>query len=89
MMKLTIGHDEYTAKNAVSLIDQIKMQHWHAGPDTTAEEYIALQESVYEKLTGRRMDLPKADTETRAREMLKKCADAGAWIFEEGRCGDE
>lgn len=90
MMRLRIEGNEYTAETATGLIEQIKGLNWHAGDTATAEDYIALQEDAYRKVTGRRMKLPKrADTETRAREMFRKCAETGAWIYEERGSGDE
>lgn len=89
MMKLTIEGHEYTAETAVGLIEQIKGLHWHAGEETTAEEYISLQQEAYRKVTGRRMRLPDADTETRAREMFRQTAESGAWIYEERGSEDE
>ena len=90
MMRLRIDGNEYTAETATGLIGQIKGLHWHAGDATTAEDYIALQEEAYRKVTGRRMKLPKgADTEARAREMFRKCAETGAWEYEERGSGDE
>lgn len=89
MMRLTIGNDVYTAETAVGLIEQVKALHWHAGSAASAEDYISIQEATYRKLTGRRLKLHRRDTETRAREMFRKIAETGAWIFEEGGNGDE
>lgn len=89
MKKLRIEGNEYTAPTAVELIAQIKGLHWHAGEETTAEDYIALQEEAYRKMTGRRLILPNADTETRANAMFKAIAESGAWSFEEGGSNDE
>lgn len=83
MKRLIIDGHEYTAETAVGLIEMIKELHWSAGENATAEEYITLQEETYKKMTGRSMKLPKADTETRAREMFKKIALRGAWEYEE------
>lgn len=87
MKRVKIDGQEYTAETAVELIEQIKGLHWHAGADATAEDYIALQEETYRKMTGRRMKLPRrwqgADTETRAREMFRKVAECGGWEYEE------
>lgn len=84
MKKVIIDGHEYTAETAVGLIQQIKMLHWHAGEGTSPEEYIALQEESYQKVTGRKMALPDADTETRADRMFQAVAQCGAWIYQEG-----
>lgn len=81
-MKLKMDGCEYSAQTAVGLIDQIKGLHWQAGDSATPEEYIAVQERTYRKLTGRKMKLPTGDTETRAKAMLEAVAGTGAWIFD-------
>lgn len=89
MMKLTIDGNQYTANTAVEMIERIKELHWHAGAETTPEGYIALQETAYQKTIGRRMILPKADTETRAKAMFRAVAECGAWDYEEGGDRDD
>lgn len=89
MMRLKIDGHEYTAQSATELIHQIKGLHWHTTEETTAEEYIHLQEQTFRKITGRRMQLGKGDTEARAREMFRQIAGCGNWIFEEGGSDDE
>lgn len=84
MKRITIEGHEYAAETAVELIHKIKELHWHAGDGTTAEEYIAMQEEAYRKVTGRKMRLPDADTETRADKMFRLVAETGAWDYEEG-----
>lgn len=81
-MKLKMDGREYSAQTAVGLIDQIKGLHWQAGEGATPEEYIAVQERTYRKMTGRKMKLPRRDTEARAKAMLEAVAGTGAWIFD-------
>lgn len=80
-MKVTIDGREYRADTAVGLINEIKGMHWQAGDNATPEEYIAVQERTYQKMTRRKLRLPKGDTETRAMAMFEKLGETGAWIY--------
>lgn len=83
MLELIMDGQEYRAETAVGLVDQIKGLHWQAGENATTEEYIAVQERTYKVVRGRKMRLPRGDTEARARAMFETVAQTGAWIFRE------
>ena len=82
-MKIEMDGSTYTAETATGLIGQLKHQHWQMPEDGTAEDYIAVQGKFYKKVTGRKFNLPDADTETRARAMFREIAKLGAWDFTE------
>jgi hypothetical protein len=81
-MKITIDGRTYQAPTATALIDEIKGMNWAAAQDIDTEGYIAIQQDTYKRITGRKMKLPKADTEARAIAMFEAIAAHGAWKFE-------
>lgn len=81
-MKVTIDGREYYGATAIALIEEIKDMNWGATPETDAEGYITIQEDTYKKMIGRKLKLPKGDTEARAIAMFEAIDAIGAWNFE-------
>jgi hypothetical protein len=81
-MKIIIDGREYRAATAAALIDEIKEMNWAADEKTDAEGYIAIQEDTYKMMTGRKLTLPKGDTEVRAIAMFEAIHAIGAWHFD-------
>ena len=87
MKRVRINGQEYTAETAVALINEVKGMHWRAGENATAEEYIAVQEDTYQRMTGRRIKLPDTGTEDRAAVMFRRISEIGAWKYEDTDAG--
>lgn len=66
------------------IMEQLRMQAFDpdAFPDT--ESYIWQLQANYTRMTEQDCDLPKGDTETRARAMLMQLAKIGALELTEG-----
>ncbi|MDR2044165.1 MAG: hypothetical protein LBQ15_07320 [Clostridium sp.] len=80
-MRVTIDGRTYRGATATALIEEIKEMNWGATKVTDAEGYIAIQEDTYKKFTGKKLKLPKGDTEARAIAMFEAIAAIGAWQF--------
>jgi hypothetical protein len=83
MKKVIIDGREYQAATVAALIEEIKGMNWGANADTDAEGYIAIQEDTYKRMIGKKLKLPKGDTEARAGAMFKAIASIGVWDFKE------
>ena len=81
-MKVIIDDREYKAATAIGLIDEIKGMHWRVTQDTDAEGYITIQEATMKNQWGKKLKLPKGDTEARALAMFEAIAAEGAWEFD-------
>ena len=84
-MKVTFdGNRIAFADTAVDLIREMQNNSGFTmiPPDTDAEGYIAIQQDTYKSMTGRKLKLPKDDTEARATAMFEAIDAVGAWNFE-------
>jgi len=80
-MTVIIDGKTYHADTATDLIEKIKPIRWDSDKIPDADAYIKVMVKTYKKMTGKRMRLPRGDTETKAIAMFEILNDLGTWEY--------